>query len=334
LRSVFPQHFAAVTRLGEEAGYWQIAEHECALPSPGDFVTVDLGPEKALVVRDEAGALHAFRNHCGYRSHRLVSAPRGHLKAIIECPIHGPICDLRGKAAGPPGTYGLSGLPLRQQDGLVWLRMGAGGAHEHLAGMLESVAANSVVVAGDITERVVAADWQRVIEHWLEFELPEQPLGRLTGLLADPELHIDQPSGRMAWRARLESGGRSWFARRYASLAGATHSAGGAVWRREFLPPNQFIEVREEGLSVLQVLGLAAGQSRVRWLEYHSALDTPRLRAMAYLAHRLRGTWLAQDLEATAALQGEQLSPFARAALEMPPVCTAVAAFRASLSPG
>ena len=41
---------------------------------PGDFLTGDLAGERALVVRDERGRLHAFRNTCRRRPHALVTA--------------------------------------------------------------------------------------------------------------------------------------------------------------------------------------------------------------------------------------------------------------------
>ena len=127
----------------------------------------------------------------------------------------------------------------------------------------------------------------------------------------------------MGWEASLDAHGRSWFARRYASLAG------GGQWRRVFLPPNQFVEMREDGLSVLQVLPAGAAQCRIRWLEYHLAEADPRRRAMAYLARRLRATWLAQDIEALTAPQGSGgLS--GPAAAEHAPPCPAVAVFRAA----
>jgi phenylpropionate dioxygenase-like ring-hydroxylating dioxygenase large terminal subunit len=70
-----------------------------------------------------------------------------------------------------------------------------------------------------------------------------------------------------------------------------------------FVPPNQWIERRPEGLSVLQVIPAAAG-CVMRWLEYRVADDAdPRASAMSYLARRLRGAWIAQDIEVVQSLR-------------------------------
>jgi phenylpropionate dioxygenase-like ring-hydroxylating dioxygenase large terminal subunit len=118
------------------------------------------------------------------------------------------------------------------------------------------------------------------------------------------------------------------FARRYATLAAA-----GSVdrWRRVFLPPNQWLESREDGVTLLQLLPVRTGHSRIRWLEYRVAGNSPRLRAMAYLVHRLRATWLAQDIEAVESLQRSAAAARTLAAA-VPPVCRAVAAFRGALA--
>ncbi len=98
-----------------------------------------------------------------------------------------------------------------------------------------------------------------------------------------------------------------------------------------FLPPNQWLESREDGVTLLQLLPVRAGHSKIRWLEYRLAGNDPRLKGMAYLAHRLRTTWLAQDIEAVESLQRS-------AALARPsvagsaPACRAVAVFRAALA--
>jgi phenylpropionate dioxygenase-like ring-hydroxylating dioxygenase large terminal subunit len=98
-----------------------------------------------------------------------------------------------------------------------------------------------------------------------------------------------------------------------------------------FLPPNQWLESREDGVTLLQLLPVRAGHSRIRWLEYRAAGNSARLKGMAYLAHRLRATWLAQDIEVVESLQRSSAAAWAPVAA-VPPACPAVVAFRRALA--
>ena len=357
LRSVFPQQFGrlpvpvrttaaappvsvpgslapgaeATTATGREqqwlANGWQIAAPESAIAAPGDFVTAELVGGPVLIVRDEEGVVRAFRNQCGQRPHVLTVAPRGHLNGAIECPIHGFACDLRGRALSDRASEGLIGLHTHIQDGLIMLRAGRYGEGPP-ALSLEWGTAQPLASGFASLDLAVRAPWRMLVEHWLEFELPEQPAGRLAGLLADPQLQLDESSGGIRWRGRIGSDARSWSAGRYVTLA---LQPGSARWYRLFVPPNEFVERREDGLTVLQVIPVAADQCRIRWLECRLAGESARTTAMHYLAHRLRAAWLAQDIEAVQAAHKVRLDAGSRAGNDLP-VVTAVAAFRSTLA--
>jgi hypothetical protein len=75
-----------------------------------------------------------------------------------------------------------------------------------------------------------------------------------------------------------------WSAARYGGLVDCLpHGA----WRRQFLAPNQLIETRPDGISVLQALPLAAGRCVVRRLDYSVLPPDDVARATLYLARRL-----------------------------------------------
>ncbi|HEX9474536.1 MAG TPA: Rieske 2Fe-2S domain-containing protein, partial [Steroidobacteraceae bacterium] len=281
----------------------------------------------ALVVRDEGHTIRCFRNQCEQGMHALRLAQRGQFTAVIDCPIHGLAWNLRGEAIAGNAGQGLPALESRLQHGFIWVRSG-GATRASPVPLPEIAAGPELATAAAPTELAVAADWTVLAEHWLEFELPEHPGGRLAGLFAQAELRIEESSARMHWQARVARDGSGWFARRYATLA-AADSVG--VWQRAFLPPNQWLESREDGVTLLQLLPVRAGHSRIRWLEYGVAGDHPRLRAMAYLAHRLRATWLAQDIEAVESLQRSGAAAWTPAA-GAPPSCPAAAAFRRALA--
>jgi TetR/AcrR family transcriptional repressor of bet genes len=337
LRSVFPEQFAGggaaapehaavpVSALALFNGLWQLAGHESECSRAGEFITAELSGERALIVHAEGRVIRCFRNQCERGAHALRMARHGRLTAVIDCPIHGLAWDLRGEPIAGSAAAGLPLLESRQQHGFIWLRSGRI-VRDSIVPLPEIAAGPELAPAAAPAERVVAADWTVLAEHWLEFELPERPGGRLAGLFADAELRIEGASARMHWRARLDLHGAGWFARRYATLAAG---GGGDGWQRLFLPPNQWLESREDGVTLLQVLPVRSGHSRIRWLEYHLAGGDPRLRAMAYLARRLRATWLGQDVEAAESRQrsaGTAWTPVAA------PACRAVAAFRIALA--
>jgi phenylpropionate dioxygenase-like ring-hydroxylating dioxygenase large terminal subunit/AcrR family transcriptional regulator len=350
LRSVFPQQFGATGPAGSLSvafpnagsallprlpareqflfqGLWQIAGHECALPQSGDFITADLVGLRALIVRDETGTIRAFRNQCGERPHVLSLSSRGRFEGTIECPIHGLACTLSGVALQAGVGEGLQPLPSRVQDGFVLVRARGSGGDSGPA-LAEFGGALALTSAAEAQELALAADWQRLCEHWLEFDLPEQPVGRLAGLLVEPTLDLSEPAAKMSWRARVASAGRGWSARRYATLA---REHGPAHWMRIFLPPNQWLERREDGLSLLQILPVSAGQCRIRWLEYRIAGADARVQAMSFLAQRLRATWLAQDVEACESLERAS-APAAPGAHPTGLPCAAIVAFRRTLA--
>jgi TetR/AcrR family transcriptional repressor of bet genes len=338
LRSVFPEQFGAasaaaapdpaalqVSTLPLFNGLWQLAGHESECSGAGEFITAELSGERALIVHAEGRVIRCFRNQCEQGAHALRMTQHGELSAVIDCPIHGLAWDLRGEPIAGSAATALPLLESRQQNGFIWLRSGRI-VRDSIVPLAEIAASPDLAPAAAPAERDVAADWTVLAEHWLEFELPERPGGRLAGLFADAELRVDGPSARMHWRARIDRRGAGWFARRYATLA----AGGGADgWKREFLPPNQWLESREDGVTLLQLLPVRPGHSKIRWLEYRVAGGDRRLRAMAYLAHRLRATWLAQDIEAAESRQRSAGRAWTAPAV---PACRAVAAFRGALA--
>jgi len=66
------------------------------IPEPGDFVTVALGKDSILIVRDDEMQIRAFHNVCRHRGARLCNEEKGSLGNIV-CPYHSWTYDLNGK---------------------------------------------------------------------------------------------------------------------------------------------------------------------------------------------------------------------------------------------
>ncbi len=84
--------------------HWLFAGLECELAEPGAYLRVDVGPSAVIVVRDQAGALHAFHNVCRHRGSALCDAPRGTVRSFV-CPYHQWTYDLAGRVTSTPQMH-------------------------------------------------------------------------------------------------------------------------------------------------------------------------------------------------------------------------------------
>jgi TetR/AcrR family transcriptional regulator, transcriptional repressor of bet genes len=260
----------------------QIVAHESELRRAGDFVTADLGVERVLLVRDTYGAVRALRNSCPHVPHALLSARRGRLEEGIECAAHG----LRFAADGTciaGGGADLAALELTTADGLYWVRSSApapGGVAEDAEPEERASARSAERLRTDarllaLPDLEVRANWKLVAEQWLD----------MLGLGPDDVAALG--AAAIDWSVAPVDAEAGWSAARYRRLAG---SAAKGPWLMRFVAPNQLIERRPDGLSVLQIIATGPAQCRIRRIhlvrEDH-ARDGSGLGALQYLAGRI-----------------------------------------------
>ncbi|HEU4987469.1 MAG TPA: aromatic ring-hydroxylating dioxygenase subunit alpha [Rhizobiaceae bacterium] len=75
---------------------WLFVGHDCELPKPGGFFTVQVGAYPVVVVRDREGTIRAFHNSCRHRGSRVCTAEKG-TSARLVCPYHQWTYDLDGR---------------------------------------------------------------------------------------------------------------------------------------------------------------------------------------------------------------------------------------------
>src|SRR5579875_3548661 len=75
---------------------WLFAGHDCELPEPGSYLTLQIGAYPVVVVRDEGGAIRAFHNSCRHRGSRICAAEKGQVTKLV-CPYHQWSYELDGR---------------------------------------------------------------------------------------------------------------------------------------------------------------------------------------------------------------------------------------------
>jgi phenylpropionate dioxygenase-like ring-hydroxylating dioxygenase large terminal subunit len=104
---------------------WLLVGHVNEIPGPGDFMTLDVADERALVVRGRDGEVRAFHNLCRHRGSRVVAEASGNCGPVITCPFHGWSYGLDGRLSGVPhpksfGAMDKTGLGLKALRIEVW----------------------------------------------------------------------------------------------------------------------------------------------------------------------------------------------------------------------
>jgi Rieske 2Fe-2S family protein len=114
---------------------WLLAGHVSELAGPGSYLVFDFDAESVLVLRDAAGQIRAFHNHCRHRGTRLCTDPAGTLGAAIQCPYHAWTYGLDGALRAAPNMtdvagfdradYPLHPVALAEWRGFLFLNLGA-----------------------------------------------------------------------------------------------------------------------------------------------------------------------------------------------------------------
>ena len=237
---------------------WQLVGHEGQIPRRGDFIGIDLGTERALIVRGAAGEVLALRNSCSEAPHILMAARSGQVD-VIQCTVHALQFELDGRRRGARGAADLKTLELRLIGGLILLRSAErrrppAGAEDPWASLVPPAGLRPLGLAA---ETAIAADWKLLLEQALEA----------------PPVEGSQPGV-----------GYGWSLRSYQRLL---RPGAEFLWTRRFIAPNHIVETRSDGLTILQLLPSAPGRSLLRQHDFTVCESDRTARAARYLASRL-----------------------------------------------
>jgi Rieske 2Fe-2S family protein len=89
---------------------WLLVGHVSQLEQPGSYFLFEIDRESVIVVRDGAGEIRAFHNHCRHRGSRLCQEAAGKLGASILCPYHAWSYGLDGALRAVPAMTEVAGF--------------------------------------------------------------------------------------------------------------------------------------------------------------------------------------------------------------------------------
>jgi len=107
---------------------WIYVAVEPEIPEPGDYVTVKLGKNNIVILRDDDMGLRAFYNVCRHRGATLVQNESGAVGNLV-CPYHQWTYDLSGKLIYAEhmgeefdkSCFGLKPVHVRSVEGLIFI---------------------------------------------------------------------------------------------------------------------------------------------------------------------------------------------------------------------
>ncbi|MBI3506606.1 MAG: aromatic ring-hydroxylating dioxygenase subunit alpha [Proteobacteria bacterium] len=74
---------------------WLFAGSACEIKRPGDYLTLEIGRNSVVILRDRDGAVRAFHNTCRHRGSRICGNEKGRANRLV-CPYHQWVYELDG----------------------------------------------------------------------------------------------------------------------------------------------------------------------------------------------------------------------------------------------
>ena len=301
------------------ANHWQIACHVSDIGAPGRYIALDMLGERALILRDQTGAVRAFHNICRHRGSRLVAEDQGICRNALVCPFHGWVYNLDGslRGAARPETYshldktqfGLVPLESEIWQGFVFIRFRPG-PQPSVRALLAPIEAelapyriDTMLPAATISTQTSPVNWKSVRDvdnEGYHVAMAHPALQDLYG-----PGYRDEP-----WQNGIArsvgpfnpAAGRRWSVRHYVPLAGRQTRLP-EPWRHTWyyygIFPNAVIATTPESVQFYQEFPLSTGKTLLRGAVYHHADESREERIARYLAMRIDRETLAEDVQLT-----------------------------------
>ena len=297
--------------------HWQIVGHISNVPKAGDYMTFDLGPERAFVVRGDDGVLRAFHNLCRHRGSRVVTGSQGHCKNALVCPFHGWVYNFDGtlRGAAQPKSYpsldkhefGLRAIEMETWMGFIFIRFKTG-PQNSVAAHLASYAAEfahhtpeAMVPADRIWANELPVNWKSARDVDNEGYHVAMAHPALQDLYGFTYHDISYGPGLRVSKGTYKPGaGRLWSVRNYVKYS-TSHDAmpedRRKLWAYYGLFPNAVFITTPETVQFYQELPIDVNRCIVRSLIYRYPDETRQQRLARYLSFRIDRATYAEDIQ-------------------------------------
>ena len=301
---------------------WQIACHVNSIPKAGDFVTLDVGPESVIVLRDRDGSIRAYHNACRHRGARLLDGS-GACPGPITCPYHGWSYRHDGTLVGVPVRESFPGLdraeftlkpvPIEIAFSFVFVAMRGNppSVAQTWGALLEEFAPyrfEEMVPLGPIFYDTWEVDWKVAMDNYLEsYHVPigHPGLNRMFTPDYEDQSAVSTVARGVSWLRDQESS--VWSERMYQRLVGKIATGvpekQRKSWRFYSALPNLGIDIFPDQMDFFQVLPAGPGRCVIRSALFGLPDARPEMRALRYLSNRINtqvnneDRWLCQRVQ-------------------------------------
>lgn len=313
-------HSEALLELEKEhvfRNHWQIVGHVADVPEPGDYLTMDVVGERALVVRGKDGEVRAFHNICRHRGSRVVADNQGNCKNALVCPFHGWVYNLDGTLRGAArprsfpdldkAEFGLAPLELEIWNGMIFIRFRKG-PQPSVAELMAPIASElayykfaDMVPSYGIWSQTTPVNWKSVRDvdnEGYHVAMAHPALQDLYGSTYFDEPFVNGVSRSFA--TYNPHAGRRWSVRNYVKLAPeATHLPEHLrkAWVYYGMFPNMVISVMPESVQFYQEFPLSTGETLLRGAIYKHRDETREQAAARYLSYRIDRETMSEDVQ-------------------------------------
>jgi phenylpropionate dioxygenase-like ring-hydroxylating dioxygenase large terminal subunit len=287
---------------------WQIVCHVSSLARAGDYVTLDLGSDNVVAVRDAQGEIRAFHNVCRHRGARLLDGTAGSCPGAINCPYHGWSYRLNGELRAmtaresfPPLERAQLGLkPVRTQVHLGFVFVCLAGNPPALediwAGVAPEFAPHRFEQMRPIGPMYIEhwdCDWKIAMDNYLEsYHVPigHPGLNRMFTPDYDDQRNLPHGVARgVSWMREQPSA--RWSERVYQQLIGKVTADLPEAHRRRWsfysMLPNLGIDVFPDQMDFFQVLPRGPGRCTIRGGSFALPDERREMRIARWLTLRI-----------------------------------------------
>ncbi len=315
-------HSPALLELEKEhvfRSHWQIIGHVSDVPEAGDYLTMDVVGERALVVRGKDGVVRGFHNLCRHRGSRVVADQQGSCKNALVCPFHGWVYNLDGtlRGAARPRSFpeldkvefGLKPIDLEIWMGFIFIRFRQG-PQPSVAELMRPVEAEmahyraaEMVPAWGIWTQQSAVNWKSVRDvdnEGYHVAMAHPALQDLYGATYYDEPFINGVS--RSYATYNPHAGRRWSVRNYVKLSPQPEHLPEDLkkaWVYYGIFPNTVLAMTPETTQFYQEFPLSTGETILRGAIYRYPVESREQAAARYLAYRIDRDTQAEDVQLT-----------------------------------